>query len=68
MLAAPVPDLNFVGQYDDRQQSTVTLDLGINHRLAPDGGLGYAPGSHYQIDNDRRWFVLPGVTVHVPLP
>jgi hypothetical protein len=44
------------------------LDTGINHRQAPTPGLGYAPGANYQLDNDRRTFVLPGIMMHVPLP
>lgn len=68
LLAAPVPDLNMIAQNDEPRQSNVTLFLGINHRTAPTQGFGYAAGAHYQIDNDRRWFVLPGVMVRVPLP
>jgi hypothetical protein len=49
-------------------RSLVTLDTGINHRQAPTPGLGYAPGANYQLDNDRRTFVLPGIMMHVPLP
>jgi hypothetical protein len=67
-MAAPVPDLDAVRQFHDVQQSMVTLDTGINHRAAPASGLGYAPGAHYQLDNDRRWLVLPGLMLHVPLP
>jgi hypothetical protein len=65
--AAPVPDLDVVGQSDDAPSSAVTLYTEINHRAAPDAGLGYAPGAHYQLDNGRRFF-MPGIMVHVPLP
>jgi hypothetical protein len=68
LAAAPVPDLHLIGQFDDTLRSAVTLDLAINHRAAPSSGLGYSRGANYQIDNDRRFFVLPGVLVHVPLP
>ena len=66
--AAPMPDPNII--YSDKfvQRYTVTLDSGINHREAPDPGFAFGPGSHYQLDNDRRWFVLPGIMVHVPVP
>jgi hypothetical protein len=67
-VAAPIPDLEALAQYSDMRRSAVTLDVGINHRQAPAQGLGYAPGAHYQLDNDRRWLALPGVMVHVPLP
>ena len=66
-LAAPVPDLTVLSQYQDPGRYTVTLYTGINHRADPDTGLGYAPGARYQIDNDRR-LTLPGVMVRIPLP
>jgi len=67
-VAAPVPDPSLYGRYEPVRPSTVTLDSGINHRATPATGLGYSRGANYQIDNDRRWLVLPGVMVHVPLP
>jgi hypothetical protein len=67
-LPAPVPDLNIVLQDRDGPRLTVTLDNEINHRAAPDPGYAFAPGAQYQLDNDRRFFVLPGFMVHVPLP
>jgi hypothetical protein len=68
-VAAPVPDLNIVAPYNDSRRSMVTLDSDINHRPAPDPGFAFSPGSQYRMDNDdRRLFVLPGITLHVPLP
>ena len=67
MLAAPVPNLTLFSRDHDPQGSSLTLFTGINHRAAPATGLGYAPGTYYQLDNDRR-FMLPGVMLHVPLP
>jgi hypothetical protein len=66
--AAPMPNPNIVYPDHDVQRFTVTLDSGINHLEAPYPGLAFAPGAHYQLDNDRRWFVLPGIMVHVPVP
>jgi hypothetical protein len=66
--AAPVPDPNIVYPDHDGRRFTVTLDSKINHREAPDPGLAFAPGAHYQLDDDRRAFVLPGLMVHVPVP
>jgi hypothetical protein len=68
LQAAPMPNPNIV--YPDRtaRRFTVTLDSDINHRTAPNPGVAFAPGSHYQIDDDRRWFVLPGIIVRVPVP
>jgi hypothetical protein len=68
LMAAPVPDPDFIGPNNEPRNSAVTIDAGINHRAAPSPGLGYAPGARYQIDNDRRMFVLPGLMLHVPLP
>jgi hypothetical protein len=65
---APMPDPNIIYWGNAAQRFSVTLDSGINHREAPDPGFAFAPGSHYQLDNDRRWFVLPGIMVHVPVP
>jgi hypothetical protein len=67
-LVAPVPDLNIFLQDKSERRFTVTLDNAINHRAAPDPGFAFAPGAQYQLDSDRRWFVLPGFMVHVPLP
>jgi hypothetical protein len=66
--AAPVPDLNIVAPPGNERRSMVTLDSGINHRPAPDPGYGFSPGAQYRLDDDRRLFILPGVSVHVPLP
>jgi hypothetical protein len=68
LQAAPMPDPNIVYPGNDVRRFTVTLDSAINHREAPDPGYAFAPGAHYQLDNDRRWFVLPGLMVHVPVP
>jgi hypothetical protein len=68
LQAAPMPDPNIVYPDHDVRRFTVTLDSRINHREAPDPGLAFAPGAHYQLDDDRRWFVLPGLMVHVPVP
>lgn len=65
---APMPNPNVVRPEETTQGLSVTVDNGINHREAPDPGLAFLPGSHYQIDNDRRWLVWPGVTVHVAIP
>jgi hypothetical protein len=67
-IDAPVPDLNTTVPYTELSQSLVTLDSGINHRATPAPGYGYSPGASYQLDNDRRPFVLPGIMMHVPLP
>ena len=66
-LAAPVPDLTEFGGDPDPRHYSVTVFTGINHRAEPATGLGYAPGTRYQLDNDRR-FMLPGVMLRVPLP
>ena len=68
LQAAPVPNPNIVYPDNDVRRFTVTLESRINHREAPDPGFAFAPGAHYQLDNDRRWFVLPGLMVHVPVP
>jgi hypothetical protein len=68
LQAAPMPNPNIVYPDNDRRRFTVTLDSRINHREAPDPGSAFAPGAHYKIDDDRRWFVLPGLMVHVPVP
>lgn len=68
LQAAPLPNPNIEYPDNDPQHFTVTLDSGINHRAAPDPGVAFAPGAHYQLDNDRRPFVLPGLMVHVPVP
>jgi len=68
LQAAPMPDPNIVYPDNDPQRFTVTLDSRINHREAPDPGSAFSPGAHYQLDTDRRWFVLPGLMVHVPVP
>jgi hypothetical protein len=65
--AAPMPNPNIVFTDNDGRRFSMTLDSGINHRDAPDPGFAFAPGSHYQLDNDRRLFV-PGLMVHVPIP
>jgi hypothetical protein len=66
--AAPLPNPNIQYPDHDAQRYSVTLDSGINHREAPDPGVAFAPGAHYQLDNDRRPFVLPGIMVHLPVP
>jgi len=66
-LAAPMPTETEFNQYRDPRHYSVTLFPEINHRTDPGAGLGYAPGTHYQLDNDRR-FALPGVMLRVPLP
>ena len=68
LQAAPMPDPNIVYPDSDAQKLSVTLDSDINHRDAPAPGLAFSRGAHYQLDNDRRWLVLPGVMVHVPVP
>jgi hypothetical protein len=68
LQAAPMPDPNIVYPDHDARRVTVTLDSRINHRQPPAAGLAFAPGAHYQLDDDRRWFVLPGLMVHVPVP
>jgi hypothetical protein len=68
LQAAPVPNPNIVYPDNDARRFRVTVDSEINHREAPDPGYAFAPGAHYQLDNDRRWFVLPGLMVHVPVP
>lgn len=66
--AAPMPDPNIIRPASDVGPFSVTLDSRINHRAAPDPGVAFGNGAHYSLDADRRWFVLPGVMVHVPLP
>jgi uncharacterized lipoprotein len=65
---APVPDPDFRVPYDRSGKLPVTLDPWINHREPPAPGLAFAPGAHYQLDNDRRWLVLPGIMFRVPFP
>ena len=65
--AAPVPVLRELAEDPDRRRYSVSLFTGINHRMGPATGLGYAPGTRYQIDNDRG-FSLPGIMLRVPLP
>jgi hypothetical protein len=67
-IDAPVPNLNTTVPYTELGQALVTLDTSINHRATPAPGYGYSPGASYQLDNDRRAFVLPGIMMHVPLP
>lgn len=67
-MDAPVPDVDHLAPFGETQPSRLTLDSGINHRMAPDPGFGYAPGAHYQIDRDRRMLVLPGVRLRLPFP
>jgi hypothetical protein len=67
-LAAPVPDPNIVGPSSDGRKPFVTLDTDINRPDRTSEGFGYPAGSRYQIDDDRRWFVVPGIMLHVPLP
>jgi hypothetical protein len=68
LMDAPVPDLDIRGPFDDASKPAVTLDLGIDHRVSPSMGFGFSPGARYQLDNDRRFFVLPGILVRMPLP
>jgi len=65
---APVPNPDFQVPPDRTGKLPVTLNLGINHREPPAPGLAFAPGAHYQLDNDRRWLFLPGIMLHVPFP
>ncbi len=65
---APVPNLNIRAPYDSRTPSSITLDSGMLRREDPDPSLGYAPGAHYRMDNDRRLLTLPGILLRVPLP
>lgn len=65
---APVPNPNIIYPESDPRRFSVTLDSGINHREAPDPGVAFSPGARYQLDNDRRPFVLPGVMVRIPVP
>ena len=67
-IDAPMPNLNAARPIEPQRGAHLSLDPGINHRQAPGPGYGYAPGAHYQVDNDRRFFVLPGVQWHVPFP
>jgi hypothetical protein len=67
-MDAPVPDLDIQVPSSDPIRSPVTLDPLINHRESPGMGFGYAPGARYQLDNDRRFLVLPGILVRLPLP
>jgi hypothetical protein len=65
---APMPDENLLSPFPETPPSRLTLDSGINHRMEPDPGYGYAPGAHYQIDRDRRTLVLPGIRWRLPFP
>jgi hypothetical protein len=65
---APIPDPDLQAPYGQSRTLPVTLDLLINHREPPAPGLAFAPGSHYQLDNDRKWLYFPGIMFHVPFP
>jgi hypothetical protein len=65
---APVPNVDAAIPLIDTQRSLVTLDTDINHRRSPTPGMAFAPGASYQLDNDRRPFMLPGIMMHVPIP
>jgi hypothetical protein len=64
---APVPNLEIQGPPLQTRQSTFTLDTEINHRATPSTGAAFSPGSHYQLDNDRR-LSWPGLMLHLPFP
>jgi hypothetical protein len=66
-MAAPMPSETTFTLDPGPRHYSVTLFSGLNHRADPGTGLGYAPGTRYQLDNDRR-FMLPGVMLRVPLP
>jgi hypothetical protein len=65
---APMPDIDYRIPRDPTTKLPATLNLAINHREPPSPGLAFSPGSHYQLDNDRRWLFLPGIMLHVPFP
>jgi hypothetical protein len=65
--AAPLPDWNMRNTFDKTERSLITLDTTINHRPAPATGSGFAPGTRYQLDNDRK-LTVPGLMLHLPFP
>jgi hypothetical protein len=65
---APVPDLDLYPPFDDGRLPPVTLNLGINRREPLNPSRGFPPGSAYRNDDDRHFFSLPGIMLHVPFP
>jgi len=65
---APVPDPNVQIPHLDPTVPAVSLDMTIHRRGTPDPSLGYAPGTRYRADDDRRLLVVPGVQFRVPFP
>jgi hypothetical protein len=71
-MSAPVPNPDIILPDDGQTHSAVTLDMNIHRRSEPDPSRGFAPGSHYDVDQDHRSSSftrdLPGVLFHIPLP
>lgn len=63
---APVPDRDAQAPRDGDHQGT---QVDLHNFRVPNfpKGLGYAPGSRYRTEEDRRPIQTPGLTVRVPL-
>lgn len=63
---APVPNVDAQAPAT-AASGAPSLDVKFYHPSLPDAGLGFAPGSQYQIPDDRKPLQLPALGISVPL-
>jgi hypothetical protein len=63
---APVPDFDARAPVAAPSDAP-SVDVTFYHPTLPDPALGFAPGSQYQINDDRKLLQLPSVGINVPL-
>jgi hypothetical protein len=65
-IAAPIPDSDFHAPPAPAETGP-TIGLKFYRLQNFDPGLGFAPGSRYQMSEDRKQIQTPGFSVSVPL-
>jgi hypothetical protein len=63
---APVPDRDAHGPVTPESTSP-SVDIRQFRNRPYDPGLGFAPGSRYQTNEDRKPIQTPGLSINVPL-
>ena len=63
---APVPDIDAQAPVAAASDAP-SVDVKFYRATLYDPGLGFAPGSQYQINEDRKPLQLPGIGISMPL-
>ncbi len=64
---APVPSWEQPFRFPGEEQDRSRVDLRFYRVDRPDPSQGFAPGSHFQQNDERRQNLIPGFLVRVPL-